>query len=82
MSPKHRPLTCAEVKRILKRLGFAPEPRSGTSHEKWIKIDGSRKYVVTVDCPKQPFSHDLIRYMAVQAGVSREAFYAALERKP
>lgn len=38
--------------------------------------------MVTVDCPKQPFSHDLIRYMALQAGVSRDAFYTALEQPP
>ncbi len=79
MSQKHLPLNCKEVKRILKNLGFTPEPqRAGTSHEKWSKVSFGRKYVVTVDCPKQPFSHDLVRYMARQAGVTKKQFYDAL----
>lgn len=76
---KHRPLTCKEVKIILKNLGFAPRPRKGTSHEQWVKDVGGRRFKVTLDCPKSPFGHDLIRYMAQQAGVSRKAFYAALD---
>ncbi|MGH8478210.1 MAG: type II toxin-antitoxin system HicA family toxin [Gammaproteobacteria bacterium] len=76
---KHRPLTCREVKMILKNLGFAPRPQKGTSHEQWVKDDGGKRHKVTVDCPKEPFTHDLIRWMARQAGVSREAFYAALD---
>lgn len=77
MSGQHPPLACAEVKAILKVLGFAPLPRSGTSHEQWVKTEGGKRHKVTVDCPKQPFSHDLIRYMARQAGVSVKRFYAA-----
>ncbi|MGH8490533.1 MAG: type II toxin-antitoxin system HicA family toxin [Gammaproteobacteria bacterium] len=77
---KHRPLTCKEVKTILKNLGFAPRPQKGTSHEQWVKDDGGKRYKVTVDCPKAPFTHDLIGWMAHQAGVSRKAFYTALGR--
>jgi predicted RNA binding protein YcfA (HicA-like mRNA interferase family) len=77
MSGHHPPLTCAEVKSILKNLGFKPSPRTGTSHEQWEKVENNRKFKVTVDCPKQPFSHDLIRYMARQAGVTVKEFYAA-----
>lgn len=77
---KHRPLTCKEVKTILKNLGFAPRPQKGTSHEQWVKDEGGRRQKVTVDCPKAPFTHDLIRWMAQQAGVSKKAFYAALDR--
>lgn len=65
MSSKYPPLTCAEVKTILKNLGFQPELRTGTSHEKWSKVEAGTKRVVTVDCPKAPFSQDLIRYMAL-----------------
>jgi hypothetical protein len=50
------------------------------SHEQWVKDDGAKRYKVTVDCPKEPFIHDLIRYMARQAGVSKWAFYAALDQ--
>jgi predicted RNA binding protein YcfA (HicA-like mRNA interferase family) len=73
------PLTCKQVKQILTALGFAPRPQqSGTSHEQWVKDDGTRRRKVTVDCPKQPFLHDLISSMARQAGVTRKQFYAAL----
>ena len=77
---RHRPLDCDEVKTILKNLGFTREKRTGTSHEQWGKVtaDGNR-YKVTVDCPKSPFSSDLITYMARQAGVSKSAFYGALD---
>ena len=37
MSGRFPPLTCAEVKRILKILGFTPRPSTGGSHEHWIK---------------------------------------------
>lgn len=75
---KHRPLTCDDVKTILKRLGFEPRPRKGTSHEQWVKIEHGAILKVTVDCPKAPFSQDLISYMARQAGISKKQFYAAL----
>lgn len=77
MSSSNRPLTCKEVKRGLKNLGFAPTKVKGTSHEHWKKVVGGRLYKVTVDCPKEPFSHDLIRSMASQAGVSKKEFYRA-----
>jgi predicted RNA binding protein YcfA (HicA-like mRNA interferase family) len=76
---KYHPLTCQEVKKILTHLGFQPRPRKGTSHEQWVKPDGARFYKVTVDCPKSPFSQDLICWMAQQAGVSKRQFYEALE---
>ncbi len=76
---RHRPLTCREVKTILKNLGFTPRPQKGTSHEQWEKQKAGRLYKVTVDCPKAPFTQDLIRYMALQAGVSKKEFYAALD---
>lgn len=72
-------MTCAEVKKILSALGFSEEKRLSTSHEQWGKTtnDGHR-FKVTVDCPKAPFSQDLIGYMARQAGVSKSQFYDAL----
>lgn len=80
MSGAFPPLTCKEVKRILVNLGFAPRPQKGTSHEHWIKDEDGHRYKVTVDCPKAPFSQDLIASMSRQAGVSKKVFYAALDK--
>ena len=76
MSGHHSPLTCADVKRILRRLGFEPRKGTGTSHEQWVKdVDGGR-HKVTVDCPKAPFSPTLLDSMARQAGFkNKQAFY-------
>jgi hypothetical protein len=49
----------------------------GTSHKQWVKIVAGRIYKVTVDAPKQPFTHDLVKSMASQAGLSKDNFYAA-----
>jgi hypothetical protein len=45
-----------------------------------VKVENGKLFKVTVDCPKSPFSQDLISSMAKQAGVSKKAFYAALQR--
>ncbi len=78
MSGQYPPLTCKDVKHILANLGFSPRPQKSTSHEQWVKDIDGRRYKVTVDCPKAPFSQDLISSMAKQAGVTRKVFYAAL----
>lgn len=78
MSGVFPPLKCDSVKLILRNLGFQPRPRKGTSHEQWVKIENGKLFKVTVDCPKSPFSPDLIHSMARQAGVSKKEFYAAL----
>lgn len=76
MSSHHPPLTCAQFKAILKTLGFAPRAmKSGTSHEDWVATIGGRFRKVTVDCPKEPFSQDLISSMAKQAGVTKKIIY-------
>lgn len=80
MSGHFPPLTCAEVKGILQTLGFEPRKSKGGSHEQWVKDDEGRRFKVTVDCPKAPFSQTLIESMARQAGVSKKAFYAARGR--
>lgn len=74
MSGHYPPLTCKEIKAILKYLGFLPESTTG-SHEQWTKIANGRKYKVTVDCPKAPFSPTLIASMASQAGLSKKDLY-------
>lgn len=77
MSGVHPPLTCRQVKDALERLGFKASPQKGTSHEHWKKIENGRLYKVTVDCPKAPFSQDLISSMAKQAGITKKQLYAA-----
>ena len=52
----------------------------GGSHEQWVKDTPEGRHKVTVDCPKAPFSPTLIASMARQAGVSKAAFYDALDR--
>lgn len=78
MSSVHPPLTCKQVKQILSSLGFKLREQKG-SHEQWVKDASGGRFKVTVDCPKSPFSPDLISSMARQAGVSKKAFYAALK---
>ena len=46
--------------------------KSGTSHEDWVSNAGGYFRKVTVDCPKAPFSQDLISSMARQAGVNKK----------
>jgi predicted RNA binding protein YcfA (HicA-like mRNA interferase family) len=79
MSGVNPPLTCKEVKLILKNLGFEPRPQNGTSHEHWIRKTPNSFHKVTVDCPKSPFGQDLIASMSRQAGVTKKQFYAALD---
>lgn len=75
MSSQHPPLTYRDVTHGLKQLGFTPRPQKSTSHEQWVKIINGRIYKVTVDRPKEPFTGDLIKSMAFQAGVSKQEFY-------
>lgn len=74
MSGQNPPLTCKDVKAILKKLGFQFIKQEG-SHEKWRKEKGHHRWNVTVDCPKAPFSPILIDSMAAQAGVKKKDFY-------
>jgi len=78
VSGHYPPLTCADVKRILRALGFTARPGHGTSHEQWVKDTSEGRLKVTVDCPKAPFSQFLIDSMSRQAGVTKAKFYAAL----
>lgn len=77
MSGHYPPLTCDQFKAILSALGFTKRDRkSGSSHEDWIRKDDRGFRKVTVDCPKSPFSQDLIGSMAKQAGVTKKELYA------
>ena len=78
MSGENPPLTCKELKAIISYLGFKLESQKG-SHEQWVLIKNNKKLKVTVDCPKAPFSHDLIKSMSKQAGTSQKEFYKILK---
>jgi hypothetical protein len=83
MSGHHPPLSCSDFKAILKKLGFEPRPKkSGTSHEDWVGTVAGVFRKVTVDCPKAPFSQDLISSMAKQAGVNKKEIYRLHFGKP
>jgi predicted RNA binding protein YcfA (HicA-like mRNA interferase family) len=77
MSSQHPPLTYKDVIRGLKKLGFIQRPKTATTHEQCVKTKDGRFYKVTVDFSKSPYSHDLIKSMASQAGVSKKDFYDA-----
>lgn len=79
MSGIFPPLTCKDVKRTLKSLGFTHRNTEG-SHENWIREEPKPFRKVTVDCPKAPFSQILIELMARQAGMTKKEFYAAYRK--
>ncbi|MGQ5554659.1 MULTISPECIES: type II toxin-antitoxin system HicA family toxin [Proteus] len=72
---KLSPLTHKELVYGLKSLGFSLNRTKG-SHEQWVKVSGGGKWVVTVDGHHSPFSRDLIKSMAKQAGVKAKNFHA------
>jgi predicted RNA binding protein YcfA (HicA-like mRNA interferase family) len=79
MSGQHPPISCSDFKDILKALGFEHRKSKNLtsgSHENWVGKDANGKFrKVTVDCPKAPFSQDLISAMAHQAGVTKKKIY-------
>jgi hypothetical protein len=61
---------------VLAALGFTKrEKKAGTSHEDWTATIDGKFRKVTVDCPKAPFSQNLIASMAKQAGVTKKTIY-------
>lgn len=78
MSRWKRPLNAAEVRKILKALGFEPLPKKGTAHEQWVKREPSFRKV-TLSAHNEPFDDYLVGAMSRQAGVSVKAFYEALK---
>jgi predicted RNA binding protein YcfA (HicA-like mRNA interferase family) len=77
MSRWRRPLKAAEVRKILRVLGFELRPLKGTGHEHWVKEGPFRK--VTLSAHNEPFDNFIVKSMSDQAGVSVREFYAALE---
>ena len=79
MSRWKRPLRAAEVRKILKTLGFEPRPQKSTGHEHWVCTSPVFRKV-TLSAHSEPFDGFIVGSMARQAGVSVRAFYAALDR--
>ena len=74
MSGHHPPLTCAQFKNVLTKMGFSFREQKG-SHEQWVGEVGGKFRKVTIDSPNAPFSQDLISSMAKQAGVTKKIIY-------
>ena len=79
MSRWKKPLTAKEDRRIVKSLEFRHQSDEG-GHEHWVRDEPPPFRKVTIAAHVAPFGHDLIRYMANQAGVSTRELYEALER--
>lgn len=79
MSRWKRPLKAAEVRKILRALGFEMRPQKATGHEHWVKSEPVFRKV-TLSAHDEPFNDFIVGSMARQAGVSVRDFYAALEK--
>ena len=78
MSRWKRPLKAAEIRKILRELGFTARPQKGTGHEHWVR-EGDPFRKVTLSAHSEPFDVFIVGSMARQAGVSVREFYAALK---
>lgn len=67
-------LACKDVKSTILWLGFTLKSQKG-SHQHFSGTFNGKYYKVTLDCPKAPFSDDLIKSMATQAGLSKKLFW-------
>lgn len=76
MGKGERPVEDRQFKRVIRHLGFAPLPRTGTSHEKWRHEDGR---MVVVDAPKAPYHRRLLKLMLEQVGISKKDFFKLLD---
>lgn len=78
MGTGERPVTDREFKAVLKRLGFEPRSRNGSSHEQWVKGGGATFRRVTVDSHHSPYHRNLLRLMLNQAGITKADFFREL----
>jgi len=76
---RERPVTDREFKAVLRKLGFTPLPRKGTSHEQWTKGSGKDYRRVTVDAHHAPYHRQLLNMMLKQAGISKADFFQLLD---
>ena len=78
MSRWKRPLRAAEVRKILKALGFTLRPQKSTGHEHWVR-EGDPFRKVTLSAHSEPFDDFIVSSMARQAGDTVRRFYDALK---
>lgn len=74
-------LRTADVERGLKALGLTEQSQKSTSHTQWTGTVDGKYRKVTVDAHHSPFSDDLIKSMASQAGLSVKQFYEICSKK-
>jgi predicted RNA binding protein YcfA (HicA-like mRNA interferase family) len=78
---KHYPLLDQDqVETILKSLKFYSKRKEG-SHAQWEGYTNGVRRIVTVDDLKsrrEKYSHDLLRKMIQQSGLSKNQFYSRL----
>jgi predicted RNA binding protein YcfA (HicA-like mRNA interferase family) len=68
------------VETVLKLLKFYPKRKQG-SHTQWEGYTNGMRRIVTVDdlkSRKEKYSHDLLRKMIQQSGLSKNEFYSYL----
>ena len=75
------PLTCSQVRQILKLLGFEKEPSKSSGHEHWRKVVVDQLFKVTVSCHNEPFHGMVLASMASQAGLTKKQFCALANKK-
>lgn len=75
------PLTCSQVRQILKLLGFEKDQNKSSGHEHWRKVVDHTLFKVTVSCHNEPFSGMVLASMASQAGLSKKQFCALADKK-
>jgi len=76
---RERPITDKEFKSVLRKLGFVPLPKKGTSHEQWTYGSGKDYRRVTVDAHHAPYHRQLLNMMLKQAGLSKDEFFRLLD---
>lgn len=78
-----KPLKYREVTTILKNLGFAQEPGTGSSHQTWTLVRNDKSFAVTVAFhgTNSQFRPGTLNSMIRQSGFSRVEFYQALKKK-
>ncbi|MBS3896324.1 hypothetical protein [Silanimonas sp.] len=66
--------------RLLKALGYTPDPQRATSHQHWRLLDseGRLRCKVTLDEHLEPYAGDLLKNLMNQMKLSKREFHAAL----
>jgi predicted RNA binding protein YcfA (HicA-like mRNA interferase family) len=81
MGRRYFPLDRDQVENILKKLTFQNVRQRGTSHSQWEGYIRDQRRIVTVDklkSRKEKYSHELLKKMIEQSGLSKKEFYSYL----